>query len=105
MIFPRASLLQQDAALRVHHEDRERAVQEARPMHRHFAGSADRPVALVGQDQGLVRYCSFHCAVRFAALALSRSIVLATSTTKRPCVPRLISSSSSRTATSKLTLR
>src|SRR5262249_55579280 len=103
MIFAPVALLQQEAALVVDHEDRERAVQEPAAMHGLLAAGADRAVAFVDQDQLLVGHQ--RGALSFSALALRRSIRLARSTTKRVWVPALIGSSSSLAATSNTTLR
>src|SRR5436305_1904585 len=54
MVFARIALLQQDAAAIIEHEDRERAMQAALAMDRLLGGGAERAVALVDQDQGLV---------------------------------------------------
>src|SRR5262245_66464347 len=110
MVFARVALLQQDAALRVHHEDREGAVEEAGAMHNVLAPGADGAVAFIYEDQLLLsrtRRCARHAfnAASLACFAFNRSIRLDSSTTKRVCVPLLISSTSSLAETSNTTLR
>src|SRR5579872_1676881 len=94
VILLRIALLQQHASLVVDQEDREGAMQEALSMGCELGGNPHRTVLLIDQDQRLVGSLGrFHLftafAAIFAALALRRSMVLATSTTKRVCMPRL----------------
>ena len=58
MIFLPAAPLQQDAALVVHDEDRERAMQQARAMHRGLLADADGAVLLVDKDQPFLSHAA-----------------------------------------------
>lgn len=58
MVLLFRTLLEQELASRIEHKHRKRAMQGAGSVRRHLAGSADLPIALVNEDNVVVRICA-----------------------------------------------
>src|SRR5258708_32995637 len=74
MVFARVPLLEKNSSPVVHHEDRERAMQEALEMDVLFGGGAQGPVAFIDQDQRLVGpFRRLHLTTRICSQVYSMS--------------------------------